>query len=85
MPERRRHTRSGLCHIRPIAAEEAVGAAVEATETMAARIRLALFCVVLACAGCAAAGAPPPQFAPPANGGGGNDGGGGGGGGMGGM
>ena len=48
------------------------------TDAMAAIIRTALVCAVLACAGCAVAG-PPPQFAAPVCGGGGNDGGNGGG------
>jgi hypothetical protein len=56
------------------------------TEAVAAVIRTAVFCGVLACAGCSVAAAPPPQFTSPAMGGGGSDGGnGGGGGGMGGM
>jgi hypothetical protein len=47
---------------------------------MAAVIRTALLCAVLACAGCSVAGAPPTQFAAPAiGGGGGSDGGNGGG------
>ena len=57
------------------------------TDAMAAVIRTALVCAVLACAGCSVADAPPTQFAAPAMGGGGNDGGNGGGmgGGSGGM
>ena len=55
------------------------------SNAMAAVIRTALVCAVLACAGCAVAGTPRPQFAAPATGGGGNDGGGGMGGGGGGS
>ena len=57
----------------------AVAAPAADTDAMAAVIRTALVCAVLACAGCSVAGAPPPQFAAPAMGGGGNDGGNGGG------
>ena len=51
--------------------------AVAGTDAMAAVIRTALLCVVLASSGCTVS--PPTQFAAPAMGGGGNDGGNGGG------